>query len=155
MDIAIRTFVAFLFVFAITRVVGRRELSSLEPFDVIMLVVIGDLVQQGVTQSDYSITGVAIVLSVLTLMTALFAFLNYRFPRLRPWMEGRPVVVIDNGEVLEGNLRRERLTVSEVEAEARLQQIGSLSQVRWAVLERNGKISFIQDEDVPNLYAEG
>lgn len=155
MDIAIRSFVAFLFVFAITRVVGRRELSSLEPFDVIMLVVIGDLVQQGVTQSDDSVTGVVIVLSVVTLMTALFAYLNFRFPRMRPWMEGRPVVLIDNGAVIERNLRRERLTVSEVEAEARQQQIASLEQVRWAVLERNGKISFIPDEeDVPSIFAE-
>jgi uncharacterized membrane protein YcaP (DUF421 family) len=147
MDIAIRSFVAFLFVFAITRVVGRRELASLEPFDVIMLVVIGDLVQQGVTQSDYSVTGIVIVLSVVTLMTALFAYINFRFPRVRPLMEGRPVVLVDGGSVIESNLRRERLTVSEVEAEARQQQIASLSRVRWAVLERNGRISFSPDDD--------
>lgn len=154
MDIAIRSFVAFLFVFAITRIVGRRELSTLEPFDVIMLVVIGDLVQQGVTQSDNSVTGIVVVLSVVTLMTALFAYLNFRFPRLRPWMEGRPVVLIDNGAVIEGNLRRERLTVGEVEAEARQQQIASLTQVRWAVLERNGRISFISGDDAPSVFVE-
>lgn len=155
MDLAIRSFVAFLLVFGITRIVGRRELSSLEPFDLIMLVVIGDLVQQGVTQSDDSVTGMVIVLSVVTLMTALFAYLNFRFPRLRPWMEGRPVVLIDNGLVIESNLRRERLTVSEVQAEARQQQIASLEQVRWAVLERNGKISFIPgEEDVPSIFAD-
>jgi len=156
MDIAIRSVFAFLFVFAITRVVGRRELSTLEPFDMIMLVVIGDLVQQGVTQSDDSVTGIVIVLSVVTLMTALFAYLNFRFPSLRPWMEGRPVVLIDNGSVIERNLRRERLTVSEVQAEARQQQIASLEQVRWAVLERNGKISFIQaEDDVPSIFSAG
>lgn len=155
MDIAIRSFFAFLFVFAITRIVGRRELASLEPFDVIMLVIIGDLVQQGVTQSDNSVTGIVIVLSVVTLMTVLFAYLNFRFPRLRPFMEGRPVVLIDNGTVIERNLRRERLTVSEVEAEARQQQIASLAQIRWAVLERNGRISFIPDEqDVPSIFSE-
>jgi uncharacterized membrane protein YcaP (DUF421 family) len=155
MDLALRSLVAFLFVFAITRVVGRRELSSLEPFDVIMLVVIGDLVQQGVTQSDYSVTGVVIVLSVVTLMTALFAYLNFRFPKLRPAMEGRPVVLIDSGALIERNLRRERITISEVEAEARQQQIASLDQVRWAVLERNGRISFIPDEeDVPSVFSE-
>jgi uncharacterized membrane protein YcaP (DUF421 family) len=143
MDVALRSLVAFLFVFAITRIVGRRELSTLEPFDVIMLVVIGDLVQQGVTQSDYSVTGILIVLSVVTLMTALFAYLNFRFPKLRPLMEGGPVVLIENGSLIEANLRRERLTVGEVEAEARLQQLASLEQVRWAVLETNGRISFI------------
>ncbi len=89
-------------------------------------------------------------------MTALFAYINFRFPKLRPWMEGRPVVLIDNGAVIEGNLRRERLTVGEVEAEARQQQIASLGQVRWAVLERNGRISFIPDreEELPSIFAE-
>lgn len=154
MDLAIRASAAFLLIFLFTRVVGRRELSTLEPFDVIMLVVIGDLVQQGVTQSDNSVTGIVIVLSVVTLMTALFAYASFRFPFLRPWMEGRPVVLIDNGAVVERNLRRERLTVSEVEAEARQQQIASLGQVRWAVLERNGRISFIpDDEDVPSIFS--
>jgi uncharacterized membrane protein YcaP (DUF421 family) len=155
MDIAIRTFLAFLFIFAITRVVGRRELSTLEPFDVIMLVVIGDLVQQGVTQSDNSVTGILIVLSVVTLMTALFAYVNFRFPRIRPWMEGRPIVLIDNGTTIERNLRRERLTVGELEAEARQQQIASLTKVRWAVLERNGRISFIPRDDDSSIFDEG
>jgi uncharacterized membrane protein YcaP (DUF421 family) len=155
MDIAIRTFVAFLFIFAITRIVGRRELSTLEPFDVIMLVVIGDLVQQGVTQSDNSVTGILIVLSVVTLMTALFAYVNFRFPRMRPLMEGRPIVLIDNGTTIERNLRRERLTVGELEAEARQQQIATLTRVRWAVLERNGRISFIpDDEDDASIFDE-
>jgi uncharacterized membrane protein YcaP (DUF421 family) len=154
MDVALRSFVAFLFIFALTRVVGRRELSTLEPFDLIMLIVIGDLVQQGVTQSDNSVTGIVIVLSVVTLMTALFAYLNFRFPQLRPWMEGRPVVLIDNGSMIERNLRRERLTVSEVEAEARQQQIASLEQVRWAVLERNGRVSFITGgEETPSIFS--
>lgn len=155
MDLVIRAFVIFAFIYLLTRIVGRRELGANEPFDLILLVVIGDLVQQGVTQSDNSVTGILIVLSVVTLMTALFAYLNFRFPKIRPWMEGRPVVLIDNGAVIERNLRRERLTISEVEAEARLQQIASLGQVRWAVLERNGQISFIEgDEHTPSIFSE-
>jgi uncharacterized membrane protein YcaP (DUF421 family) len=155
MDLAIRAFVAFLLVFGVTRLVGRRELSTLEPFDMIMLVLIGDLVQQGVTQSDYSLTGILIVLSVITLMTALFAYLGFRFERLRPLLEGRPIVIVDDGSVVERNLRRERLTIAEVEAEARQQQLASLSQVRWAVLEKNGRISFIpKGEDTPSVFSD-
>ena len=143
MDLALRSIVAFLFILALTRVVGRRELSSMEPFDVILLVVIGDLVQQGVTQNDQSVTGVVIVLSVMTLMTAGFAYVNFRFRRLRPLIEGRPVVLIENGRLIDENVRRERLTIGEVHAEARLQQIDSLESVRLAVLETSGRISFI------------
>jgi uncharacterized membrane protein YcaP (DUF421 family) len=146
MDLVIRSVVAFLFILLITRVVGRRELSTMEPFDLILLVVIGDLVQQGVTQNDESVTGVVIVLTVITLMTAATAYLNFRFRRLRPVIEGRPVVLVENGKVIEPNLARERLTISELEAEARLQQVAEIESIRLAVLETNGRISVIPDD---------
>jgi uncharacterized membrane protein YcaP (DUF421 family) len=147
MDLAIRAIVAFLFIFLLTRVIGRRELSSLEPFDLILLIVIGDLVQQGVTQSDQSLMGAVIVLSVISLMTVGVAYLNFRFRSLRPVLEGRPVVLIENGNLIRRNLRRERLTIEEVESEARLAQLESIDAVRLAVLETNGKISFIPKQD--------
>lgn len=147
MDLAIRAAVAFLIIFLITRVIGRRELSTLEPFDLIMLIVIGDLVQQGVTQNDTSLTGVVIVLTVIALMTVMFAYVNFRFASVRPILEGRPVVLVENGNLIERNLRRERLTVAEVESEARLAQLESIGEVRLAVLETNGKISFIPNDD--------
>jgi uncharacterized membrane protein YcaP (DUF421 family) len=142
MDLVFRTVFVFFLIFGVTRAVGRRELSSLEPFDMILLVVIGDLVQQGVTQSDYSLTGAATVIATLALMTVFTAWLSFRVRRLRPILEGDPIVIVADGEVLERNLRRQRMTVDEVEAEARLQQISSLGEVRFAILETNGKISF-------------
>lgn len=145
MDVALRAAVGFLLILLITRVVGRRELSSMEPFDLIMLVVIGDLVQQGITQNDYSITGAFIVLSVIGLMTVAVAYLSFRVRWLRPVLEGGPVVLVEDGKLIERNLRRERLTVGEVEAEARMQQIDKLEDVRIAVLETSGRISFIPD----------
>jgi uncharacterized membrane protein YcaP (DUF421 family) len=143
MDLAVRTIVVFALILIITRAIGRRELNTLAPFDLIMLVVIGDLVQQGVTQSDYSLTGVLIVLSTLAVLTVAISFASYKAPRLRRALEGEPIVLIEHGKLLEGNLRRERLTPSEVATEARLQQIADLSTVRFAVLETNGQISFI------------
>jgi len=142
MDLVLRTVFIFFLIFAVTRAVGRRELSSMEPFDMILLIVIGDLVQQGVTQSDYSITGATTVIATLALLTVFTAWLSFRVRRLRPLLEGEPVVVIADGRLHERNLRRQRMTVEEVEAEARLQQISSLEDVRFAVLESNGKISF-------------
>jgi uncharacterized membrane protein YcaP (DUF421 family) len=144
MDIIIRAVVAFLFVFLLTRVVGRRELSSLEPFDLIMLIMLGDLVQQGVTQSDYSVTGIFLAVGTIALMTVLVSYLSFRFKRLRPVLDGEPIVIVQNGKPIEGNLKRERLTVDEVAQEARLQMIASLADVEWAVLERTGQISFIK-----------
>jgi len=143
MDLVLRTMFAFVLILVITRAVGRRELSSMEPFDLILLVVIGDLVQQGVTQSDYSLTGATTVLVTMAVLVVATAWLSFRFARLRPLLEGEPTLLIADGEILARNLRRERMTVGEIRAEARLQSIGSLKDIRYAVLETNGKISFI------------
>ena len=143
MDLVLRTGFAFVLILVITRAVGRRELSSMEPFDLILLVVIGDLVQQGVTQSDYSLTGATTVLVTMAVLVVATAWLSFRFARLRPLLEGEPTLLMVDGELLTRNLRRERMTVDEIRAEARLQSIGSLSDIRYAVLETNGKISFV------------
>jgi uncharacterized membrane protein YcaP (DUF421 family) len=144
MDIVIRAAVIFLFVFVLTRALGRRELNSLEPFDLILLVVTGDLIQQGVTQSDYSLTGALLAITTIGLLTVALSFLSFRVRRLRPILEGEPLILVEDGQPIERNLRRERISVEEIQAEARLAQIPDLSTVRWAVLETDGKISFIQ-----------
>jgi uncharacterized membrane protein YcaP (DUF421 family) len=146
MDLVIRTAIVFLLILVLTRAVGRRELGSLEPFDLIMLVVIGDLVQQGVTQSDYSITGTVIVISTLGALTVATSWLSFRVAKLRVVLEGEPTVLVADGKVLENNLRRERLTVDEIAAEARQQQVATIDDVRWAILETSGKISVIPKE---------
>jgi uncharacterized membrane protein YcaP (DUF421 family) len=143
MDLVARTVVIILLVFVLTRVVGRRELSSLEPFDIILLVVVGDLVQQGITQADDSVTGTTIVLATVALLTVGLSYLSFKVPRVRPLLEGEPIVLVIDGETIDRNLRRERLTMDDLLAEARTQQIASLSDVRFAVLETSGKISFL------------
>ena len=143
MDLVFRATAAFVFVFAITRLVGKRELGSLEPFDVILLVVTGDLIQQGITQSDTSVTGAFLVITVICLMTVAFSYLSFRVRPLRHALEGEPVVLVENGRPIEQNLRRERIRIEELEETARLQQVESLDDVRLAVLETNGSISII------------
>ena len=147
MDLVLRTAFAFALILVITRAVGRRELSSMEPFDLILLVVIGDLVQQGVTQSDYSLTGATTVIVTMALLTVLTAYLSFRFRRLRPVLEGEPVLLMADGEILHKHVRAERLTIEEIVAEARQNQIASLDDVRFAVLETNGSISFLTRDD--------
>ena len=146
MDIALRSIVIFGLLLVVTRAVGRRELSTMEPFDLILLVVIGDLIQQGVTQSDYSLTGTLIVLSVIAVLTVATSYVSFRVPRLRGVLEGEPIVLVEHGRIIERNLRRERMTHDELAAEARLQQIDDLGRVRLAVLETNGRVSFIPED---------
>jgi uncharacterized membrane protein YcaP (DUF421 family) len=143
MDLVLRAIVAFFFVLLITRVVGRRELSSLEPFDLILLVMIGDLVQQGVTQNDFSVTGMILVGGTIALLTVVVSYANFKVPFLRPLIDGEPVIVVEDGRPIGRNLARNRITLDELYAAARQEGLASIDDVRWAVLETSGSISFI------------
>jgi len=144
MDIGIRAVALYAFVLVLTRVIGRRELSSLEPFDLVLLIVLGDSIQQGLTQDDYSVTGAVIVISTIAALQVLTSYVGFRVPFLRPVLEGEPIVVVEDGKPIEKNLHRERMTFAELMAEARQQQIASLDEVQWAVIETSGNISFIK-----------
>jgi uncharacterized membrane protein YcaP (DUF421 family) len=146
MDIAVRSIVVFFFVFVLMRIVGRRELSTLEPFDLILLIVLGDSVQQALTQDDYSVTGAFIVISTIALLQVFMSYLNFRVPRLRLLINGEPIVIVQDGRVIEGNARRERLTLEDIAEAARIQQIASLEDVQWAVLETSGELTFIEKQ---------
>lgn len=147
MDLVLRAALMYVAVFAFTRLLGRRELSQMQPFDLILLVVIGDLVQQGVTQNDLSVTGLMLVIATVALLQVGASYLSFRFRAMRPLLEGKPVVIVEDGRFIDSNLRRERLTVEDVTEEMRLNSIGSLDEVRWAVLETSGRVSFIRKQD--------
>jgi uncharacterized membrane protein YcaP (DUF421 family) len=145
MDVVLRAVVAYVFILFLMRVVGRRELSSMEPSDVILLVVIGDLVQNGVTQNDYSVTGIVLAAGTIGLLATITAFITYRSNRIRSAIEGEPVILVQDGQPIQRNMKNERLTLEEVMEQARLQQgIESLDDIKWAVLETNGSISVIE-----------
>jgi uncharacterized membrane protein YcaP (DUF421 family) len=143
MDLVIRATVVFFFIFLVTRIAGRRELSELEPFDLILLVVLGDLVQQGITQSDESVTGALIVISTITLLSVGVSWVSFRSRRVRTVTAGEPIILVEDGDVIERNLRRERLVRADLEEAARQQQVAAISDIRWAILERDGSISVI------------
>jgi uncharacterized membrane protein YcaP (DUF421 family) len=144
MDIVLRALIIYLLVFAFTRALGRRELATLQPFDFILLVVIGDLIQSGVTQNDMSVTGVLIVVSTIGILQVMISYLGFRFRRMRPFLQGEPIVLVGNGQMIDRNMRRERLTLDDLAEKARLNEIESLDEIKWAVLETNGDISFIK-----------
>ena len=144
MDIVLRAVIIYLLVFVFTRALGRRELATLQPFDLILLVVIGDLIQSGVTQNDLSVTGVVIVVSTIGILQVGISYLGFRVRRLRPLLAGEPIVLVEKGKIIDRNMRRERLTLDDLAEKARISEIESLDEVKWAVLETNGDISFIK-----------
>src|SRR5436309_1037823 len=141
MDIVLRAIVLFAFVFVVVRVMGRRELAKLEPFDLILLIVLGDAIQQGLTQDDYSVTGALIAVSTIALMQLGSSYLSFRSSRMRTVLEGDPIVLVQDGKPVARNLRRLRMTIDELAEEARGQGIASLDEVRWAIAEASGTVS--------------
>lgn len=144
MEIIVRATIIYFFLWAVTRGVGKRELSEMTAFELILLVTMGDLIQQGATQEDMSLTGAGLAVGTLALWITVFAYLSWRFRRLRPALEGVPVIVIRDGRPLEEVLKVERLTLQEICEEARNQGLDDLAQVDLGVLEPDGKFTFMR-----------
>ena len=143
MELIVRATVIFFFLWVLTRGMGKRELSEMTAFELLLLVTVGDLVQQGVTQEDMSITGAMLAVGTVALWSLVFGYLAFRFPRTRPVLEGMPGVIVRDGEVLPDFLAAERLTTDEVKEAARSQGIDDLGKVRLGILEPDGQISFL------------
>ncbi|HET6630477.1 MAG TPA: DUF421 domain-containing protein [Woeseiaceae bacterium] len=144
MDIVLRASVIFFVLYLVVRIMGKRELAQMTAFELIVLVVFGDLVQQGVMHNDFSLTGSILAISTLAFWALALSWLTYSSRKLETLLDGEPRVIVKDGEIVEENLRRDRLTRAEILSEMRLAGIGSLSEVAWAILEPQGKMSFIQ-----------
>jgi len=147
MEIVVRALVIFAFLWIITRVVGRATLGELSTFELLLYVTMGDMVQQAVTQQDYSVTSAFLAVGVFALLTVGLSYTSWRFPRLRPLIRGRPVLIVRGGELITAEMARQRLPFDDLVAAAREQGIRRISDIEIAVLETNGRISFFTPED--------
>ena len=155
MDIVLRATAMFAFLNLLIRLLGKRELGQMTPFELVLLIVMGDLIQQGVTHNDFSLTGGLLAICTFAFWALALSWTTYLFPKAKDLLEGAPRVIVRNGELIEENMRRDRLTRDEVLSEMRLAGIGRLSEVAWAILEPQGKISFIAMEDEPTPQQDG
>jgi len=143
MELVIRATVIFWFLWLVVRGTGKRSLAELTPLDLILVVVIGDIVQQGVTQEDMSLTGAMVAVSVFVVWTLAADFVARRSERSSRLLSGEPVIIVRRGEPLHERLDRERLNMSDLKEAARMQGIGDLAEIEFAVLETDGKFSFV------------
>jgi uncharacterized membrane protein YcaP (DUF421 family) len=156
MEIVIRAAVVFGVIFLLLRAMGRRELAEVTAFELVILVVIGDVVQQGVTQEDMSVTGAILAISTMGLLAVGASMVSARFPKTRPVLEGSPVVILRDGEMYPEAMKQERITVDEVQEAARKRGIRDLAEVQWVIVETDGKFSFITDgSDTEDPDGEG
>ncbi|MBN9505818.1 MAG: DUF421 domain-containing protein [Altererythrobacter sp.] len=147
MDIILRASLMFFIIYLLLRLLGKRELSQVTPFELVLLIVMGDLIQQGITHNDFSITGATLAISTIAFWALVLSRISYWFPPAERFLEGVPRVLVRGGELVKANMHRDRITRSELEIEMRLAGIARVADVDWAILEPNGKISFIARDD--------
>ena len=146
MEIVARASIMFGFVFLLTRGMKKRTLGEMAPFELLVLVVLGDIVQTGVTQEDYSLTGSVLALSTFGGWVSLLTWLSWRSGRARRIIEGVPLVLVTDGVPVLAALKLEQMPMDEIMEAARQAGLDSLDDVRLAVLEPSGKISIIKRE---------
>jgi uncharacterized membrane protein YcaP (DUF421 family) len=144
MEIVLRAAVIFAFLWIVTRVVGKKELAEMSAFDLVLIVTIGDLVQQGVTQEDMSVTGAMFAVATIAVLVVAMSYVGFRWPGSKRVIEGVSVIVIDDGKLVDEVIAIERLTRAEVISAAREQGIADIADVRFAVLEPDGAFAFVR-----------
>ena len=144
MDVVLRASAIFVMLFVALRLMGKRQLGQMTPFEFVGLVVLGDFVQQAVTHNDYSITAATLAVATFGFWSLLLGWASYRSNTLRRLLEGQPRILIQDGKLLESVLERDKITEAEVLSEMRLAGIAHLSDVQWGILEPSGKISFLK-----------
>lgn len=149
MEIIVRATVIFGVLLLLTRGMKRRTLADMAPFELLLLVTLGDIIQQGITQEDYSVTGAVLAVSTFAFWITVLTYVTWRWRRAADVIDGVPLVIVQDGSFVEATLRAERLPVAEVLEAARQNGIESLDTVRLAILETTGRISFIQHDDTP------
>lgn len=149
MELVIRATAVFWFLWLVVRGTGKRSLAELTPLDLLLVVVIGDLVQQGVTQEDMSVVGAIVSVSVFVLWTYLADLLGRRSRRTSRLIAGEPIIVVRDGDTLDERLAMERVSIDDLKEAARLEGIGDLADVEFGVLETDGRFSFVTKRTTP------
>ena len=143
MELVIRTTIVYWFLWLVLRGSGKRSLAQLTTLDLLVIVVIGDVVQQGITQEDMSVTGAALVVAVIVLWTLVVDRLTGSSAMLSRVVNGEPVILIRHGKISHDRMRAEQVTIDDLREAAREKGIASLDSVELCVLETDGSFSFV------------
>lgn len=145
-EIALRTTVVYVLLLVLIRLAGKREIGQLTPFDLVVLLLISNAVQNAMTGPDTSVGGGAIAAVTLVLVNYAVAFARQRSHRFRRFVEGIPVVLVSHGEIQYRSLRREHLTVGDLMAALREHEVSDVRRCELAMLEIDGSVSVLRRE---------
>lgn len=145
MDVVLRVTVAYFFVLIALRLMGKREFGELSPLELITLLLIPELLSDAMQIGDQSIVRALAGVSTVLLLVFVSGMAAHLSPKVENAMEGTPSVLVAHGELILDNMNRERMTPSEIFSEMHKAGLDDLPQVRWAVLETDGKISIVPE----------
>ena len=142
-DITIRTITIYIVILLGLRLSGKREIGQMTVFDLVVLLLIANAVQNAMVGSDTSLIGGIVAAVMLLLVNAIVARLRLRWPRLRRWVEGTPTLLVLHGEVIPEHMRQEGIDEESLQAALREHGVAEISGVEMAVLEIDGSISVV------------
>lgn len=144
MDSIVRGLTVYIILLIVFRIAGKRTLSDVTTFDFVLLLIIAEVTQQALLGDDNSLTNFALLVVTLLGLDILLSLLKQRWPRLDRMLEGEPLIIVENGEPLEERLNKVRVDIEDVLTAAReLHGLERMEQIKYAVLERNGRITIV------------
>jgi uncharacterized membrane protein YcaP (DUF421 family) len=147
MESVLRAALVYAFLLVVFRITGKRSLAQITSFDFILLLIIGEATQQALLGNDFSVINACVVIATLMFLELGFSLLKRAWPALDRILESTPLVVVENGRLLEDRIQHERIDLGDVLAAARERHgLERLDQIKYAVLERSGGISIIPNE---------
>lgn len=144
MDAIVRGLMVYLFLLILFRIAGRRTLGNITNFDFVLLLIISEATQNAMIGNDYSVTNGFLVILTLVGLDILFSFMKQRFPAMERYVDGLPLVLVDQGRPQKELMNRARVDEQDILASAREKHgLERMEQIKYAVLETNGMISII------------
>jgi uncharacterized membrane protein YcaP (DUF421 family) len=145
MESVIRGVVIYLFLWAVFRLSGKRTLAQTSPFELVLILIISEVTNQAMVDSDHSITNAMLLILTLVGMSVLLSVIKHYSPRATRWFEGMPLPLVKEGHVLQENLDKARVDEEEILAAARMTQgVDRMDKIRTATVENDGKVSVVQ-----------
>jgi len=152
LEIALRAVIIYIVVLVGLRLTGKREVGQMTPFDLVLLLLIANAVQNAMTGPDTSVTGGLVAAATLLVVNAVMSRLVWKNPRFSRFVTGTPTLLIHHGTLLAGNLDREHLTVDELSQALREHGVATIAEVFVATLEVDGSISVLKNDERPSTY---
>ena len=146
-ELVLRSAIVYVFLLTLLRLTGKRQVGQLAPFDLVLLLVLSNAVQNSMNGGDNSLAGGLVSAVTLVAVNAAVGFATYRSKRIEAFIEGRPDILIHNGQLVEAVMARAKLTHHELHAALRQSGCSGVEEVHTAVLENNGSISIVPRHD--------